>query len=94
MDEIDIKRKLDKGYCERSGFQLAAFRTPFGSLSPFHAVWVLLSFLKGRIAPQMLKKDWGEIFWTLWPTWLHYLPNMKKGAKKCEKKGYCEQPMK
>jgi hypothetical protein len=45
-----------KAYCERSGFQLpfsALFRTLFGSLYPFHAVWVLLWFLKGHIAPQM-----------------------------------------
>jgi hypothetical protein len=45
-----------KGYCERSGFQLpflALFHTLFGSLYPFHAVWVLLWFLKGHIAPQV-----------------------------------------
>jgi hypothetical protein len=51
-----------KGHCERFGFQLH-FSALFRSLSLFHAVWVLLSFLKGRIVPQMFKKDWGEIFW-------------------------------
>jgi hypothetical protein len=57
-----------KGYCERSGFQLpfsSLFRSLFASLSRLHAVWVLLLFLKGHIAPQMLKKDWGEFFWIL-----------------------------
>jgi hypothetical protein len=53
-----------KGYCEHPGFQLP-FSSLFGSLYPFHAVWVLLWSLKGHIAPQVFKKDSGEFFWIL-----------------------------
>jgi hypothetical protein len=51
-----------KGYSEQPGFQLP-FSSLFGSLYPFLAVWVLLWFPKGHIAPQVFKKDSGESFW-------------------------------
>jgi hypothetical protein len=38
------------------------FASFFDSLFPFHPVSMFLSFLKGRISPQMFKKDWGEFF--------------------------------
>jgi hypothetical protein len=40
------------------------FSSLFGSLYPFHAVWVLLWFSKGQIAPQVFKRL-GEFFWIL-----------------------------
>jgi hypothetical protein len=69
LDEIRKKKASEKGpkkgYCER--WVSASFFGPFsylffGSLYPFHAVWVLLWFLKGYIAPHRFKKDWGEFF--------------------------------
>jgi hypothetical protein len=52
-----------KGYCETPGWSSlfsTIFRALFGCLSPLHAAWVLILFLKRHIPPQMFKKDWGE----------------------------------
>jgi hypothetical protein len=83
------RKRTKKGYCERSGFQLrffALFHSSFGSLHPFHAVWVFLWFVKGQIAPQVFKKDWGEFSEFYSSLGYIYLQNMKKGAKKGAKK--------
>jgi hypothetical protein len=64
MEKKEREKGCKKGYCETPGWG-SLFSGFFGSLSPFHAAWVLLSFLKGRIPPQILKKDWGQFFWIL-----------------------------
>jgi hypothetical protein len=55
------KKGTKKGRCETPplGLPLSTlFGALFASFSPFHAVWVLLLFLKGHIPPpQMCKKD-------------------------------------
>jgi hypothetical protein len=84
------KKDTKKGRCERPGLGHpfpTLFGTLFTSFSPFHAVWVLLLFLKGHIPPQMCKKDGCDFFWILKLTQLHYLSRMQKGHKKGCKKG-------
>jgi hypothetical protein len=62
------KKGTKKGGCETPPLGLP-FSTLFGALfasfSLFHAVWVLLFFLKGHVPSQMCKKDWGVFFWIL-----------------------------
>jgi hypothetical protein len=60
----ESEKRPKKGHCEHPGFQLP-FSSLFGSAYRFHAVWVLLWFFKGHIAPQAFKKDSGEFFWIL-----------------------------
>jgi hypothetical protein len=75
---------VKKGYCE-PGLGLpfpTLFGALFASFSPFHAVWVLLLFLKGHIPPQMCKKDWGNFFLDFI---LHSVPLSAKHEKRVQK---------
>jgi hypothetical protein len=68
-----MKKGAKKGYCEHPGLGLP-FSTLFhflsASFSPFHIVWVFLSFRKSHIPSQMFKKDWVIIsgFYTICQT--------------------------
>jgi hypothetical protein len=64
MQKKGVKKGTKKGRCERPGLG-PPFSTLFGSLSPLHAAWVFISFLKGHMPPRMFKKDLGEFFWIL-----------------------------
>ena len=58
-----------RGNANKRSEKKATVKPPsWSSLFPFQPVWVFLSLLKGRIPPQMFKKDWGDFFWILWHT--------------------------
>jgi hypothetical protein len=89
LDEIRKKgseKGPKKGY---PGFQVP-FSSLFGSLYPFHAVWVLLWFLKGHIAPQVYNKDSGYFFLDFIGYSVTFICQTRKRAQKRTSKGYCE----
>jgi hypothetical protein len=84
------KKAQKKGYCETPSLKFL-FSTLFDSHFSLPAAWVLLLFLQGHVQK--------GLWWIFLDFIVHYVPNMKKGAKreqkghkKGDKKANCEQP--
>jgi tryptophan-rich sensory protein len=83
------KKEAEKGR-KKATVNAPVFSSLIGSHYIFHAVWVLLWFLKGHIAPQVFKKDSGELFWIIGHSVTFICQTSKKRAKKGRQKGYSE----